>query len=64
MNELIAKLKKLSIFKHKWVQFLMYLIKNFIDDNCSQKAALLTYTTLLSIVGGDSLHHPAVSRSA
>ncbi|MBW4008484.1 YihY family inner membrane protein [Moraxella osloensis] len=50
MNELIAKLKKLSIFKHKWVQFLMYLIKNFIDDNCSQKAALLTYTTLLSIV--------------
>ncbi|MFO1365307.1 MAG: YhjD/YihY/BrkB family envelope integrity protein [Moraxella sp.] len=28
----------------------MYLIKNFIDDNCSQKAALLTYTTLLSIV--------------
>ena len=50
MNELIAKLKKLSIFKYKWVQFLMYLIKNFIDDNCSQKAALLTYTTLLSIV--------------
>lgn len=50
MNKLIAKLKTLSIFKHKWVQFLMYLIKNFLDDNCTQKAALLTYTTLLSIV--------------
>ncbi len=50
MNELIAKLKKLPIFKYKWVQFLMYLIKNFLDDNCTQKAASLTYTTLLSIV--------------
>lgn len=49
MNELIAKLKKLPIFKYKWVQFLMYLIKN-LDDNCTQKAASLTYTTLLSIV--------------
>ena len=50
MNELIAKLKKLPIFKYKWVQFLMYLIKNFLDDNCTQKSASLTYTTLLSIV--------------
>ena len=36
--------------QHKWVQFLIYLVKNFIDDNCTQKASSLTYTTLLSIV--------------
>lgn len=50
MNQLIAKIKKLPIMQHKWVQFLIYLVKNFIDDNCTQKASSLTYTTLLSIV--------------
>lgn len=50
MNELIAKIKKLPFMQHKWVQFLIYLVKNFLDDNCTQKAASLTYTTLLSIV--------------
>lgn len=50
MNELLAKIKKMPFMKHKWVQFLIYLVKNFLDDNCTQKAASLTYTTLLSIV--------------
>ncbi|MFW2177108.1 MULTISPECIES: YhjD/YihY/BrkB family envelope integrity protein [unclassified Moraxella] len=50
MNELLAKLKKLPFLQYKWVQFLVYLVKNFIDDNCTQKASALTYTTLLSIV--------------
>lgn len=50
MNEWLAKIKKHPFFQKKWVQFLMYLIKNFLDDNCTQKAASLTYTTLLSIV--------------
>ena len=43
MNELICKTKKLSILNIKWVQFLMYLIKNFIDDNCSQKCVIDLY---------------------
>lgn len=50
MNELFIKLKKHPFFQKKWVQFLVYLVKNFLDDNCTQKAASLTYTTLLSIV--------------
>lgn len=32
------------------MQFLIYLVKNFLADNCTQKSASLTYTTLLSIV--------------
>ncbi|ELA08591.1 ribonuclease BN [Moraxella macacae 0408225] len=36
--------------QHTWVQFLIYLVKNFLADNCTQKSASLTYTTLLSIV--------------
>ncbi len=36
--------------QHKWMQFVVFLIKNFLNDNCTQKAASLTYTTLLSLV--------------
>lgn len=50
MNDLIIKLKKLPILQHRWIQFLIYLVKNFLNDNCTQKASSLTYTTLLSIV--------------
>ncbi|WP_394261876.1 YhjD/YihY/BrkB family envelope integrity protein [Moraxella boevrei] len=50
MNELLIKIKKLPIMQHTWVQFLIYLVKNFLADNCTQKSASLTYTTLLSIV--------------
>lgn len=50
MSNFITRLKNHSFFKHRSVKFLGYLIKNFLDDNCTQKSASLTYTTLLSIV--------------
>ena len=43
-------LQKLPFYHHRWFQFLYFLIKNFVSDDCQQKAASLTYTTLLSIV--------------
>ena len=50
MNDLLMKLKKMPFMQKHWVKFLIYLVKNFLDDNCTQKSASLTYTTLLSIV--------------
>lgn len=43
-------LKKLPFYDKSWFNFLRFLIRNFINDNGQQKAASLTYTTLLSIV--------------
>lgn len=43
-------LKKLPFYGKTWFNFLRFLIRNFIEDNSQQKAASLTYTTLLSIV--------------
>ena len=43
-------LKKLPFYDKSWFNFLRFLIRNFIEDNAQQKAASLTYTTLLSIV--------------
>ena len=43
-------LKKLPFYDSRWFEFLFFLVKNFIEDKCQQKAASLTYTTLLSIV--------------
>lgn len=43
-------LKKLPFYDHTWFNFLRFLIGNFIKDDGQQKAASLTYTTLLSIV--------------
>lgn len=43
-------LKKLPFYDKSWFNFLRFLIRNFIEDNSQQKAASLTYTTLLSIV--------------
>lgn len=43
-------LQKLPFYHHRWFQFLYFLIKNYMDDDCQQKSASLTYTTLLSIV--------------
>lgn len=50
MNDLLVRINKLPIMQHHWVQFVIYLVKNFLADNCTQKSASLTYTTLLSIV--------------
>lgn len=50
MENFINKIKNSRFMQHKWVQFVVFLIKNFLNDNCTQKAASLTYTTLLSLV--------------
>ncbi|TXD96595.1 YihY family inner membrane protein [Psychrobacter frigidicola] len=43
-------LKKLPFLQQSWFQFLRFLTRHFFEDNCQQKAASLTYTTMLSIV--------------
>ncbi len=43
-------LKKIPFLHQRWFQFLRFLTRHFFEDNCQQKAASLTYTTLLSIV--------------
>lgn len=43
-------LKKLPFLHQRWFQFLRFLTRHFFEDNCQQKAASLTYTTMLSIV--------------
>lgn len=47
MNNL---LKKLPFYDQTWFSFLRFLLRHYIEDNCQQKAASLTYTTMLSIV--------------
>ncbi|WP_201588131.1 YihY family inner membrane protein [Psychrobacter jeotgali] len=42
--------KKIPFLQQRWFQFLRFLTRHFIEDNCQQKAASLTYTTMLSIV--------------
>jgi len=42
--------KKIPFLNQRWFQFLRFLIRHFFEDNCQQKAASLTYTTMLSIV--------------
>lgn len=43
-------LQKLPFAHQSWFLYLQFLIRHFIKDNCPQKSASLTYTTLLSIV--------------
>lgn len=47
MNNL---LQKLPFFNKPWFQFIRFLLRHFTEDDCQQKAASLTYTTMLSIV--------------
>lgn len=42
--------KKFPFMQQHWFQFLRFLTRHFFEDNCQQKAASLTYTTMLSIV--------------
>ena len=42
--------KKLPFLQQRWFQFLKFLTRHFFEDDCQQKAASLTYTTMLSIV--------------
>ena len=43
-------LKKIPFTNQRWFQFLRFLTRHFFEDDCQQKAASLTYTTMLSIV--------------
>lgn len=43
-------LDKLPFAKHAWFGYIRYLIRHYLDDECTQKSASLTYTTLLSLV--------------
>ncbi len=43
-------LDRLPFARQSWFAYLRLLTFRFFDDNCSQKAASLTYTTLLSVV--------------
>lgn len=43
-------LKKLPFYNQRWFQFIRFLMRHFFEDDCQQKAASLTYTTMLSIV--------------
>lgn len=50
MVDMETLFKKLPFLQQRWFQFLRFLTRHFLEDNCQQKAASLTYTTLLSIV--------------
>lgn len=41
---------KLPFTKQTWFIYIRYLMRHYLDDDCSQKASSLTYTTLLSLV--------------
>lgn len=43
-------IKKLPFLQQRWFQFSRFMIRHFFEDDCQQKAASLTYTTMLSIV--------------
>ena len=43
-------LQKIPFSNQRWFQFSRFLTRHFFEDDCLQKAASLTYTTLLSIV--------------
>ncbi len=42
--------KKLPFLQQRWFHFVKFLTRHFFEDECQQKAASLTYTTMLSIV--------------
>lgn len=43
-------LKKLSFYQSQWFQFLVFLFKRFERNHCRDRAAALTYTTILSLI--------------
>lgn len=47
---MVHLLNKLPFAHHRWFMYLRLLVRHFLEDNCTQKAASLTYTTLLSLV--------------
>ncbi len=47
---MLAFIKQSAIFQNYWVQFSIFLVKDYLKNKCPQISASLTYTTLLSIV--------------
>lgn len=45
-----VQIKKLSLYRQQWFQFIIFVIKRFIQDRCSEQASSLTYTTLFAVV--------------
>ncbi len=43
-------LEKLPFYKSLWFQFLVFLFTRYEKDNCRDRAAALTYTTMLSLI--------------
>ncbi len=47
---MLAFIKQSAIFQNYWVQFSIFLVKDYLNNKCPQESASLTYKTLLSIV--------------
>jgi membrane protein len=45
-----AYLKKLPFYNREWFQFIVFLITRFERNYCRERAAALTYTTMLAII--------------
>ncbi|MEB3752999.1 YihY family inner membrane protein [Acinetobacter sp. MD2(2019)] len=43
-------LKKLPFYNKTWFQFILFLVSRYENDQCREKAASLTYTTLFAVV--------------
>lgn len=43
-------LKQHTFVKQDWVQFIIFVVRRFIQDRCSEQASSLTYTTLFAVV--------------
>ncbi len=46
----LAKMNRLPFIRSQWFIYLKFLVRHFMDDECQQKSASLTYTTLLSLI--------------
>lgn len=47
---IMKKLKQLPFYSKTWFQFILFIVRRFIQDRCSEQASSLTYTTLFSVV--------------
>lgn len=43
-------LEKLPFYRSSWFQFIMFVVTRFERDHCRDRAAALTYTTMLSLI--------------
>lgn len=45
-----TRFKQYPMLKKEWVQFIIFVVRRFIQDRCSEQASSLTYTTLFAVV--------------